>query len=300
MRLLYSQEVININIEGAVMIGAGPIKTVEDVTRASQSKADVGVVGSITIEERSGNPGITYYVDPDNRYSINSKGLPNPGYEYYKKSLPEMVRIAHDRGKLLIVSVAGFTPYEYARLSEMVSDSGADGQELNLGCPNVWGPSGRQKRIVSFDIPLIGKILELQQQAVGDEFWTTVKPSPYSDPTLLAEVAEILSGSKLIKALTICNTFPNAFTYTNGKAAISFGSGLAGMAGEAMRPIVTGQIKQFRQALPGQIAIIAVGGITERVHIDDYRRAGAVATQVVTAYINEGPEIFDRLCGDMG
>ncbi len=283
-------------LEAPVMNGAGPVKLPEHVLEVAKSEAAAIILGSITIEDRPGNLGNTYFADTNKRFSLNSKGLPNPGLKYYQEHLPEMVRIAHDHGKPLIVSAAGFSPEEYARLSEVIMNSGADGQELNLGCPNVWGKDGKQKRIASFDENLTGEILRKVEQTVGYDGWTAVKLSPFSDPAALEVIASILSHSRLVKAVTSINTFPNAFSFNDkGEQAIDSAGGLAGMAGEAVKPIGLGQVKQLRAALSPAIAVIGVGGISNSKDVEDYLRAGANAVQITTAYVNFGPSIFKQV-----
>lgn len=294
---LGSVNVAGLRLEAPVMIGAGPVKLPEHILELAQSNAAAIVLGSITVEERLGNSGRTYFLGPNESFSLNSKGLPNPGLKYYTDHLSEMVQIAHDHGKPLIISAAGFSPEEYARLSEVIMNSGADGQELNLGCPNVWGKDGKQKRITSFDEDLISETLRLVEQEVGSDGWTSIKLSPYSDPITLERIAAILGHSALVKAITASNTFPNALSFNEqGEPTINPGGGLAGMAGAAMKPINLGQVNQLRRILP-EMALIGVGGISTNQDVVDYLRAGANATQVTTAYINLGPRIFSDIRG---
>lgn len=293
-------EMINISglrLEAPIMNGAGPVKTPDDVRVVATSRSAAVLVGSITLEERLGNEGDTYYMEPGGRFSMNSKGLPNGGLAYYLKNLPEMVRIAHDNGKPLLVSIAGFSPDEYKRISSEIASTGIDGIELNLGCPNVWGVEGKQKGIVGFNMDATSEILDKQQLALGSDFWVSMKPPPYSDPSQLVEAAKTFSRFAIVKGVTASNTFPNTAYFDQGKAVITPGGGFGGYAGEAIRPIALGQVMQFREALPARIGIIGVGGISQSRHLIDFLRAGASAAQVTTAYINEGPGVFARLRG---
>ena len=131
------------------------------------------------------------------------------------------------------------------------------------------------------------------EKATGISGWTSVKLSPYSDPVSLGAIAAIINRSQIVRAVTSANTFPNAFSFNvEGEQAIDPAGGLAGMAGEALKPIGLGQVKQLRAVLPEAIAIIGVGGISEKQDVLDYLRAGADATQITTAYINFGPSVF--------
>lgn len=252
------------------------------------------MVGSITVEPRTGNTGDVYWAGPI--YSLNSLGLPNRGARYYASALPEMVAVAHGHGKPLFVSVAG-SPEEYAELAEIVFVGGADLVELNLGCPNVWEGS-TQKRIACFDPALVSEILRWVENAVGADAKVSAKISSFSDPFALAEVAHVIGESKLVKVVTTVNTFPNAFSYNGIKPRITPGGGLAGLAGPAIKPIGLGQVRQLCGILPKHIQIIGVGGITHGRDIWEYRESGAAAVQVATAYLERREQVFSALLAE--
>ncbi|MEK7090702.1 MAG: tRNA-dihydrouridine synthase [Patescibacteria group bacterium] len=288
-------EIAGITLEHPVMNAAGTCKLLEDVKELSRSASAAIMVGSITVEPRIGNTGDVYWAGP--MFSFNSLGLPNRGAPYYGEAIPEMVSIAHGKGKPLFVSVAGFSPEEYSDLAGLAFDGGADFVELNLGCPNVWQGS-IQKRIACFDPALVAEVLRRVEERVGAETKVSVKISPFSDPFALAEVAQVIGASKLPKAVTAVNTFPNAFSYNGAKPRITPGDGLAGLAGPALKPIGLGQIRQLQRLLPGHIQIIGVGGITHGQDIREYLASGAVATQVATAYLERQEHVFSSLLGE--
>ena len=268
---------------------------VEELTRSAVSAV---MVGSITLKERAGNSGEVYYSDPL-LFSLNSLGLPNPGSVYYREHLPKMAAAVHGAGKFLFVSVAGFVPSEYAVLTRIAVERGADFVELNCSCPNIW-QGEEQKQIACFNPKIVAEILRcLDRQFVGEDIRLAVKLSPFSDPELLKEVAEVIAESKLVKAVTAVNTFPNAFSFDEtGKPRITPGGGLAGLAGPALMPIGLGQVRQLRDLLPKRIDIIGVGGITKGQDILDYLRAGAKAVQIATAFMDRGARVFSEILGE--
>jgi dihydroorotate dehydrogenase (fumarate) len=295
------RNISGLKLEHPIMNGAGPVKTVEDVRRVAKSRASAIFLGSITLDPRDGNKGRTYAVSLGASSTINSKGLPNPGLKYYLQNLPEMVQIANDHGKPLVVSLAGFSPEEYAVLTDGVLMCGVNNIELNLGCPNAWGEDGAQKPIASFNTDLAGNILHRVGGAAGKDQWIDVKVSPFSDPLGLVAIAAVISESGIARAVTTSNTFPNAFAFDfedETRTAIDPAGGLGGMAGEALKPIALGQVKQLRAALPPEIGVIGVGGISTSRDVREFLRSGADAVQVVSAYINVGPEIFGILLGE--
>ena len=281
-----------IELEHPLMNAAGTCKTLEDVEKFARSPVSAIVLGSITHDARMGNEGQVYFQGQP--WSLNSLGMPNRGLDYYKEQLPAMVAAAHEAGKPLIVSVAGFNLMDYVKLAYSVALLGVDHVELNLGCPNVWD-EGRQKRIASFDASFIGELLAEINRWIGP---AAVKLSPYSDPALLEEVSAVIKSND-VSYVAASNTFPNAIVLNeSGKSVIDVG--LAGMSGVAMKPVGLGQVKQLRQLLPDSVQLVGVGGITKGPDVWDYLQVGASAVQAATAYwnSNENPGVFGDILSD--
>ncbi len=289
-----------IPLEHPLMNAAGTCKLLQGpdgVRELARSAAAAIMVGGITVEQREGNEGEVYWANE--LFSLNSLGWPNRGKLYYQQHLPEMVAVAHGAGKPLFVNVGGFNPSEYAILAELAFEGGADLVELDLSDPNLW-QNGKQKLIPCFDPRLVDEILHRVEEKVGSEAKVAVKLSPFSDPFGLSEVARVIGQSKLVKAVTAVNTFPNALSYDEkGKPRITPGGGLAGLAGPAIKPIALGQVKQLRGMLPEHIDIIGVGGISTGRDILDYFKAGAVAVQVATALLEKRAKIFSLLLTEL-
>ncbi|THJ70481.1 dihydroorotate dehydrogenase [Candidatus Frankia alpina] len=295
-------------LEHPVMNAAGTCKSVEDVDAFARSAVAAIVVGSITRQPRTGNAGNVYW--PGRIYSINALGLPNRGLDYYGAHLPRMVDQAHEAGKPLIVSVAGFDVGEYAEIAEVVAGTGVDLIELNLACPNVWD-GGAQKRIACFDSDQTAAVCTavgdaLLARAAGDPARRVpygVKISPFSDPAALAELAAALAepagrsgrpgGPRFVTAV---NTFPNALVIDADNRPV-VDVELAGMSGPALKPVGLGQVRQLRRLLPDIVDVVGAGGVGEGRDVAEYLRAGAVAVQAATAFWNRGedPSVFGSI-----
>lgn len=287
----YRVTIGDIELEHPLMNAAGYCKDVDHVEELTRSASSAVVVGSITLEPRSGNAGDVYF--NSSCFALNSLGIPNRGAKFFAQELPRFKEAAHGAKKPLIVNIAGFTVHEYGELAFIAERGGADMLEVNLGCPNIWTETGQQKRIFSFDPLLIEETLTLLE-SIWEGKPLTVKLSPYSDPILLKDVATVIGEHELVSAITTTNTFPNAFAYNDsGRAAITMG--LAGMSGPAMKAIGLGQVAQFKALLPERIKIIGAGGIDCGRAMLDYLKAGATAVQTITAVINKGPNIFSRI-----
>jgi dihydroorotate dehydrogenase (fumarate) len=289
------------------MNAAGSCRTMKEVESLARSCISMVMAGSFTIEEREGNQGETFWVggindeDTKDTFSLNSRDLPNLGIEYCKKIIPGMAEIVHKAGKLLVISIAGFSPQEYATLAKLAFELGADIVELNLSCPNVW-KHGAQERIICFDPSLVREILKSVQEAIGLEAKVFVKLSPILDSYLLKEVTNVISQFDIVKSVVSINTVPNALLFNKeGRPRITVGQGLAGLGGLAVKAIALGQVRQLRNLLPRRIAVLGVGGIERGKDIKDMQRAGASACQVCTILLKgerepkDWPDIFTRL-----
>lgn len=277
-----------IRLESPVVNAAGTCKTVEDVREFAKTPVGAITLGSITIEPRSLNPGNTYWMDPEGYHSLNSLGLPNGGKPFYKGALPEMRKIAHAAGKPLVVSVAGFSPEEYATLAEFVGSHGADIVELNLGCPNVWSEGKGQKPIASYEPTLVAQILK----AIGTPITLKLSPLP---PNILSQVAAVINAFPNVLGVCCSNTWPNGFSWEGGKTAITPGGGKAGFAGPGFKGIALGQVVQFKELLRPDIDIMGAGGVQSGRDVQDYLRAGAKAVSINTAFTNRGFRVFSNI-----
>lgn len=279
----------HLDINPGVMNGACSVaKTPEDVAALAKTPIGAIVVGSITVDKRDGNPEPRWYPGAD--FSLNSFGMPNGGFDYYEKTLPELVSIAHSAGKKLILSVAGFNVGEYGKLAGLADKSGVDYVELNLGCPNVT-IGGKQKPIASFDTGYITEILALVSYTTKLPLF--IKLSPYSNPAELKKVAELLSTYENVAAVVTSNTFPNSYLSNDDKPVLANVYG--GMSGRSLQPIALGQVKQFRDALPDTIAVIGVGGIETKQDVHQFKTAGADAVQAATLIVRDGHAAIGEL-----
>lgn len=289
----------NIVFPHRVMNAAGTCKTLNDVRKLAASNVAAVVVGSITMEPRDLPAGETFFMDPNGHYSLNSRNLYNGGLPYYRDQgiLREMVRVCHEEGKTIIVSVAGFSPPENLELILFAISCRVDAVEINGGCPNILG-----KPIMSYDPEFLGENLEFVESGLlsaGCPIPIIVKLSPIP-PILRPPVAQRVSQTSLVVAVVVSNTLPDGFAWhpdLPGKPFISPNAGYAGMAGAALKPLSLGLVGKLRPLLPERIRIIGAGGIESGRDVRDYLRQGAVTTQVATHYMAHGedPRVFDDI-----
>ncbi len=262
-------------------------KTIDDISALSQTTIGAVTIGSITLEAREGNPEPRWY--QSDSFALNSFGMPNEGLEFYRDNLPQMVTIIHDSGKRANLSIAGFSIADYRDLAAMAESTDIDSLELNLGCPNVQ-IDGKQKPIASFDQEYMKAIITTVSEVSTKQL--LIKLSPYSNPAELQQVASVLAGLP-ITAVVTANTFANGYFEQNGTSVV--GAGFGGVSGKALLPIGLGQVRQFRAALPKQIAVIGVGGVTTPNDVSQYLAAGASAVQVASLIVEQGHAAIDQV-----
>lgn len=268
-------------------------KSFEDLDALLATQAGAVLIGSITPEDRDGNPEPRWFAGDNLGFALNSFGMPNNGSEWYKENLPEMVKRSHEANKPLFLSVAGFSVEDYIELAKLGEEAGVDCIELNLGCPNT-AEAGRPNPIFSFDLETLEQITQKVEKAL-DHTPYTLKLSPYSNPAELSRTAAVVAKSGALGVVT-SNTFPSAYwEAADGTSVIGPNEGLAGASGEAMLPIALGQVRQFRAQLPESKVVIGVGGISSPEHVKKYLHAGATAVQVATHIVRNGHAAIDDL-----
>jgi dihydroorotate dehydrogenase (fumarate) len=277
-----------------VMNGACSIaKSDEDLEAMLATRQGAVLIGSITPEPRDGNPEPRWFDGQGQPFALNSFGMPNNGHDWYLGKLPLWITKTHDAGKLLALSVAGFSIDDYIKMARLAKTVGVDWVEFNFGCPNT-AEAGRSNPIFSFDLEVLAKICEEVEKVLGDLPYT-VKLSPYSNPAELNRTAAVIAKTKAAAVVT-SNTFPNGYWQDDGgRPVIGPNDGLAGTSGEAILAIALGQVRQFRNALPSSIEVIGVGGITKPEHVKQYLNAGAKLVQTATHIVRHGHAAIDEL-----
>ena len=288
----------NISRDFPVGNAAGHCKTLEEVIVLAQSAAQFIVVGSITVPQRDGNPG-----NPFNNINLNSLGLPNRGAEYIRQVGREMVKVAHDAGKLIFLSIAGFSPEEYFELAKVAVECGFDGIEINAGCPNAVD-GGKRKEILCFNSVALEHVVQgvVQIAKLGPtQLYVLVKVSPMSNPAEIVRTADLLS-SLAIDGVVTQNTFPNALLFNkDGTPQIKTpdGTGWAGHAGPEIKAQALGQVSQWCKALDSfmvtHVAVIGVGAVQNGLDVRDMVFAGAHLVQVGTSYFVSGAGVFENI-----
>jgi dihydroorotate dehydrogenase len=280
-----------LELSNKLFIGAGAIKTIEDVKFASEID-DLGLIliGSYTIPAKDGNSGNVYYYDPVTRTSINSIGLKNGGKEYLKKYLKEMVKISEDNGKILGLSVSGETPEENVELINMAIDYGARYFEVNTACGNVMGDDRRSKPIACYNHTAMERMFEAMTHIHfnKDMHYKTFKVGKFPNFADIDGLAKLHAHYDVFDGVVTTNTEKSKIIGPDGRAVLDPDNGFGGLGGEPLKRGALGQVSKWREVLPIGKDVIGIGGIFTGADMTLYENHGASAMQYTTAYLLHG------------
>lgn len=186
---------------------------------------------------------------------INRLGLPNPGIE----SLPRELGIGTADRHLAdytdrIISIKGFSQYEWAMLAWSMADRQTRFVELNLSCPNVGEQPSCDDALDAAEILLrAGRIVIAKLPPVK---WLDLAVPLYD------------AGVRHFHA---CNTLPVP---------------AGGLSGKPLKPLSLWAVAGLKQRWGETVAVIGGGGVTHESDYLDYRRAGADAVAVGSVLLN--------------
>lgn len=225
------------------------------------------VVKGISLKPMEGNPSPRVCETPCGM--LNAIGLQNVGLkDFLKKKLPFLRRF----NTPVIVNVLANTVQGYVLLSNVLDDSGADGIELNVSCPNVKKGGigfGTDKKTLA---RLVSKVRKSVKTAV-----LITKLSP--NVSCIREFSKVVedSGSD---ALSLINTIPAmAIDIETRKPRLANITG--GLSGPAIKPIAVRMVWESYNSV--KIPIIGMGGIMNADDAIEFMIAGATAVAVGTA-----------------
>jgi dihydroorotate dehydrogenase (NAD+) catalytic subunit len=294
-----SRELAGLQLEHPVLNGSGTFDAIAALRTFGPMLRErfpfsAFVSKTITIAPREGNPPPRLWEAPAGL--VNSIGLPNKGLEGF---------LAHDLPVLatlpvpLVVSVAGFSYEEFARLVDAVaSEDAVAALELNVSCPNV--KSGCVMGAEPLEtLGLMQRLRPVTRKPL------IVKLTPNAtDVGAVAEAAEqggadALSLINTLRSVAIDPAFGCAsgasFGAVSGRPWLGAGSG--GLSGPAVRAVALEQVHAVaaRTGLP----VIGMGGIRSGRDALDFLAAGASAVAVGTENFRD-PAAAERVRGELG
>jgi dihydroorotate dehydrogenase (NAD+) catalytic subunit len=254
-----------------------PVLTASGCAAAGQELAqffDVSLLGgvvtkSIMLRPRSGRPTPRMAETPSGM--LNSIGLQGPGIDaFLNKDLPWLL----EHGARAVVSIAGSSVDEYARLAGRIHDAGgASMLEVNISCPNV------EDR---------GQVFACDARAAADVV-AAVRRETHSDVPVFAKLSPDVTDIVAI-ARSCVNAGADGVSMTNTLLGIVIDTDTlrpvlagvtGGLSGPAIRPVALRCVWQVHAAMP-EVPILGMGGIRTGLDALQFVLAGASAISVGT------------------
>jgi dihydroorotate dehydrogenase (NAD+) catalytic subunit len=260
-----------------------PVLTASGCAAAGQELAqffDVAALGgivtkSIMMNARSGRATPRMAETPSGM--LNSIGLQGGGIEaFVERDLPWLV----EQGARAIVSIAGSSVDEYAKLAMRLREAGGVSMiEVNISCPNV-DERGQVGQVFACDPRSAAEVMQAVRRATRSEVPVFAKLSP--DVTDIVSIARscVTAGAD---GLSMTNTLLGLVIDTDTLRPVLAGI-TGGLSGPAIRPVALRCVWQVHAAMP-DVPILGMGGIRSGLDALQFILAGASAVSV-------GTEIF--------
>jgi dihydroorotate dehydrogenase (NAD+) catalytic subunit len=257
----------NLNLKNPVMTASGTFGYGEEYSEF----VDLNLLGAIVVKGISlmpmeGNPTPRICETPCGM--LNAIGLQNVGL---KKFVREKLPYLRKYDTKIIVNILGNSVQEYVRLAKALDETGVDGIELNVSCPNV------KKGGIAFgtDLRSLAKLIRAVKKVVNNSvIITKLSPNVTSIPAF-AKIAEDCGSS----AISLINTIPAlSIDIETWKPKLANVTG--GLSGPAIKPIALRMVWEASRTVG--IPVIGIGGILNASDAIEFMLAGASAVQVGT------------------
>jgi len=232
------------------------------------------VTKSVMLQPRSGRPTPRMAETPSGM--LNSIGLQGPGIDRF---IDHDLAWLSDRGARTIVSIAGGTVDEYAKLAARLRIArGVSAIEVNISCPNVED----RGQVFACDPVSAANVIQAVKRHSEPRMPIFAKLSP--DVTDIVSIAEsvVRAGATGVSVInTLLGMVINPDTMRPHLAGIT-----GGLSGPAIRPVALRCVWQIRQAFP-DLPIIGMGGIRTGLDALEFILAGANAVSIGTVVFHD-------------
>lgn len=281
-------EVMGLSFPNRIGLAAGLDKNGEAIDGLALMGFGFIEIGTITPRPQPGNPRPRMFRLPEVRGIINRMGFNNHGVDV----LVANVKAARFKGILGINIGKNFdTPMEeaagdYLACLDKVYPH-ASYVTVNISSPNT--KNLRQLQGESELDDLLGKLKAAQTRLAdthGRYVPLTLKIAPDLEPEQIINIADALRRHH-IDAVIATNT-----TIARDKVqGVRYGEQQGGLSGAPVFEASTGVVRQLKQALAGELPIIAAGGVLDGRGAKAKLDAGADLVQLYSGLIYRGPTL---------
>ena len=261
-----STNVLGIELSSPIGLAAGYDKNCKILNPLLSLQFGFVTGGTITVEERFGNPKPRLFHLPKEKSLINSLGFPSLGLEKINKNL----QIDHDNS--IFLSVSGINEDEIIECIKTLENK-TEVFEINISSPNTEGLR------LFHNHSELSKLIEKIKNISKNKILIKLPPWLESEKQIFLDLGKtaILSGAD---GLVVANSLPT----NDEKLAV----GKGGKSGKVLTSNTLRMIAETRSSLgPGPI-IVACGGIFDSKDVWNALALGADLCQGYTGFIYEG------------
>lgn len=246
-------------------------------------------IGTVTPKPQAGNPRPRVFRLPEHQAVINRLGFNNAGLDALVRNLE---RTRFDGVLGINIGKNKDTPNEQAvddyRLGLERVFPFASYVTINISSPNTAGLRDLQQADALRR--LLGELKESQQALAARHSRKVplfVKLAPDLDHAALDASAEAVLETGIEGAI-LSNTTLDRSVIAGHPLAGETG----GLSGAPLKPLADSVLRQFRQRVGAQLALIGVGGITRGFDACDKIDAGADLVQFYSGFVYRGPALI--------
>src|SRR3954447_9298366 len=231
------------------------------------------VTKSIQLAPRSGRPTPRMAETPSGM--LNSIGLQGPGIDaFLQRDLSWLAA----QGARAVVSIAGSSIDDYAKLAGRLRGHEVGLLEVNISCPNVED----RGQVFACDPGAARAVIEAVRRSAPSHVPVFAKLSP--DVTDLVAIAKACVDAGADGLSLINTTLGIVIDVETMRPPLAGVTG--GLSGPAIRPLAVRCVWQVHAALP-DVPLMGIGGIRSGLDALEFLLAGASAVQVGTVIFHD-------------
>lgn len=290
------KKVMGLSFKNPIGLAAGLDKNADYIDALAKLGFAFIEVGTVTPKAQQGNAKPRLFRLPEQQSIINRMGFNNKGVDYLLSQVAERQCAA-----VLGINIAKnlSTPLTNALDDYLLCLNkvyrAADYITLNISSPNTPGLQTLQNTDA-----LEGLLKGIMQEAkklqdkIGKHTPITLKIAPDLTPESIKPIADLLVKYNIDGLIASNTTLDRSFV-----AGHNHEHEAGGLSGLALKLKSRDILRQFRQHLQGELAIISSGGIDGSKEANKRLQLGAELIQVYSALIYKGPTLIHKILKNM-